>query len=171
MYISDAFTFADTKYNITCSLYSSGAPMDEVVAAARDYTQRAYPLFVSRAREVPDLKGGYDHELGVTGRPDVKEIGQAQTYREFLKATEAGLPSSEREFHMKKFVEGWLEGNRKETTLPIYNNDQNKHNTYVDYWCWEAMAASVVLGIDDRTFRDHPNYPKDFADWVRVNRS
>jgi hypothetical protein len=37
----------------------------------------------------------------------------------------------------------------------------------IGYWCFEAAGIVEALGIDDRTFRDHPHYPADLAEFHR----
>ncbi|RQT12607.1 PoNe immunity protein domain-containing protein [Burkholderia contaminans] len=39
--------------------------------------------------------------------------------------------------------------------------------TYVGYWAIEAAAVAYLLELDDSSFRDHPLYPKDLADFAR----
>lgn len=37
---------------------------------------------------------------------------------------------------------------------------------YSGYWAWEVAAIVKRLGLDDRTFRDNPYYPKDMVHWL-----
>jgi hypothetical protein len=35
--------------------------------------------------------------------------------------------------------------------------------SFTGYWCWEAAALSVVLGLDDSSYCDMKYYPKDMV--------
>lgn len=37
----------------------------------------------------------------------------------------------------------------------------------IGYWCFEAAGVVVALDIDDRTFADHPHYPRDLVAFAR----
>jgi hypothetical protein len=39
---------------------------------------------------------------------------------------------------------------------------------YVGYWCFEAAGVAAALNIDDRTFADHPHYPRDLVVFYRT---
>ncbi|MGB3468117.1 MAG: PoNe immunity protein domain-containing protein [Cyclobacteriaceae bacterium] len=49
--------------------------------------------------------------------------------------------------------------------------DSHKGDTYIGYWCFEAAAVTCIKGLDDSSYRDHPYYPKDLADYYRANNS
>jgi len=55
--MAGSVTFHET-FNLTSALYSSGAPMPEVVAAAQRLLLDAYPRFVALCREAPDYARG-----------------------------------------------------------------------------------------------------------------
>jgi hypothetical protein len=42
---------------------------------------------------------------------------------------------------------------------------------YVGYWCFEAAGVVAALDIDDREFKQHPNYPGDLVEMYRDSRS
>ena len=46
----------------------------------------------------------------------------------------------------------------------------SEHNTYFGYWCFGAAAITCIKGLDDSSYRDHPYYPKDLADYYRANQ-
>ena len=69
---------------------------------------------------------------------------------------------------LKRYLEGWYkmyENKDGAGTLGI--GGHVKMIRYQGYWCWEAAAVCVMLGIDDDSFANHPYYPKDLADWAR----
>jgi hypothetical protein len=37
----------------------------------------------------------------------------------------------------------------------------------IGYWCFEAAGVVVAFGIDDRTFANHPHYPRDLVAFAR----
>jgi hypothetical protein len=39
---------------------------------------------------------------------------------------------------------------------------------YVGYWCFEAAGIVSALNIDDKTFADHPHYPRDLVAFYRA---
>jgi hypothetical protein len=41
---------------------------------------------------------------------------------------------------------------------------------YVGYWCFEAAGVVAALDIDDRTFADHPHYPRDLVAFYRAGK-
>lgn len=50
-----------------------------------------------------------------------------------------------------------------------YNSHESPHNTYFGYWSYESAAIVVILGLDDKGFRDNEYYPKDLVDYYRSN--
>ena len=44
-----------------------------------------------------------------------------------------------------------------------------ENSGYAGYWCVEAAGMVVALGIDDRTFADHPLYPRDLVAFFRAS--
>ena len=71
---------------------------------------------------------------------------------------------------MKQAVEDWYPDNEGE---PFH--DTHKHITddgrggYFGYWCFELAALSVILNIDDTSFKNHITYPKDLVDYCRTH--
>jgi hypothetical protein len=66
---------------------------------------------------------------------------------------------------LKRYMETWYSKNKD-----AYWHDRHKKKTvtgYFGYWSLETAAAAVLLALDDASFRDHPYYPKDWADWAR----
>ncbi|HSI57000.1 MAG TPA: PoNe immunity protein domain-containing protein, partial [Ideonella sp.] len=51
---------------------------------------------------------------------------------------------------------------------PYYrSHTQGREHSYLGYWSFEAAAVSIVLGIDDSSYRDKDFYPRDLADFAR----
>ena len=68
---------------------------------------------------------------------------------------------------MKQYVTKWYTRSKK---CYWYDTHNNQHNTYFGYWCFEAAAVTCIKGLDDSSYRDHPYYPKDLADYYRANQ-
>jgi hypothetical protein len=210
--LSDASIYESFTFNTVSALYSSGAPMDEVVSAARKLLLEAYPAFIGVCRENPaqarnDYGGGWDFRtrylcLAVLcrltpeesaplieavdfwperdavwerlisllghgdGRPSVTGLVWPEAYEQLFETLKQQASTPTRLTAIRTFLDGWLKQMRTSTN-PFYSNEKNPNNTYVGYWCFEAAAAVAAMGIDDIIFRDHPNYPKDWADWAR----
>lgn len=49
--------------------------------------------------------------------------------------------------------------------------ESRRRSSRVGYWCLEAAMVSVLLGIDDSTYRDNESYPADLADRGRALRA
>ena len=74
--------------------------------------------------------------------------------------------SKKSEFLIKKFLnKEWYSGHREASWY-----DNHKEDTYLGYWCFEAAAITCIKGLDDSSYRDHPYYPKDLADYYRANQ-
>lgn len=69
---------------------------------------------------------------------------------------------------LKTFDKGWLTQMRSATN-PFYSNENNKNNTYVGYWNFEAAAASLIMCIEDDQLAGSPTYPKAWAEWARTH--
>ncbi|MYN04438.1 DUF1911 domain-containing protein [Pseudoduganella sp. DS3] len=73
-------------------------------------------------------------------------------------------PAAERPQLMARYLAEWYQSSRREDYF-------NRHETgydFVGYWSWEAAAITLVLGIDDTSYRDMPYYPKDIVDFARA---
>ncbi len=100
------------------------------------------------------------------GRPEVKTLVWPEAYASLLEATDPHGNDLTRLAALRIFTKDWLK-NMRVSTNPFYSNENNPNNTYVGHWCFEAAAIAVAFGIDDSIIRDHPHYPKDWADWAR----
>lgn len=66
---------------------------------------------------------------------------------------------------MATYLDEWYHASRRE---PYVGQHDRSGVAFYGYWSWEAAAATVVLGIDDSTYRDMAFYPKDLADFARA---
>ncbi|MGH1367754.1 MAG: PoNe immunity protein domain-containing protein [Maritimibacter sp.] len=100
------------------------------------------------------------------GRPPVNTLVWADAYAPLLEALDPEISDFERKAALHTFDKGWLKEMRKSTS-PRYSNHNNKHNTYVGYWNFEAAGAAAAMGIDDSLLEGSKTYPKDWADWAK----
>jgi len=56
--IHDTSTIADYRFDLTCAYYSSGAPIEDCVAQARQLLIHDYPRYINVLRERPKEAGG-----------------------------------------------------------------------------------------------------------------
>ena len=69
---------------------------------------------------------------------------------------------------MAQYMDDWYEASRRE---PYYrSHTKGRDHNFLGYWSFEAAAVSVLLDIDDSSYRDHEFYPKDMADFGRAHR-
>ncbi|WP_374581702.1 PoNe immunity protein domain-containing protein [Pseudoduganella sp.] len=73
-------------------------------------------------------------------------------------------PAANRPQLMARYLAEWYQSSRRED----YFNRHEKGHDFVGYWSWEAAAITLVLGIDDSSYRDMPYYPKDIVDFARA---
>lgn len=100
------------------------------------------------------------------GRAPATGVNWPEAYLPLWQAIDPATPDTKRVGHLVRFLEGWYPVMAAEMAAQTETHSQKNPN-YVGYWCLEAAAAVVICGIDDSTFRDHPHYPADFADWAR----
>ncbi|MFV7441936.1 PoNe immunity protein domain-containing protein [Acinetobacter pittii] len=63
---------------------------------------------------------------------------------------------------MSVYMDEWYGASKRE---PYY--DRHKSSQFPGYWSLEAAAITVILRIDDSSYRDKPYYPKDLVDYAR----
>lgn len=63
---------------------------------------------------------------------------------------------------MAQYLADWYEASRRE---PYY--DSHKRSNFFGYWSWEAAAITVLLDIDDASYRDATFYPRDLVEFAR----
>ena len=87
-------------------------------------------------------------------------------YEALWQAIDPDNKQTDRPAQMKAFLNGWY-GKMKNEAAAQSGRLEAGSTAYVGYWCLEAAAGAVVAGIDDSSFRNHPHYPADWADWAR----
>ena len=100
------------------------------------------------------------------GREPGTGVNWPEAYQPLWETIAPETPEEERAARLSSFLEGWYDVMAPEAAAQTGTHKQ-KDPTYVGYWCLEAAAAAVMRDIHDSSFRDHPHYPADFADWVR----
>ena len=66
---------------------------------------------------------------------------------------------------MARYIDEWYVASRRE---PYYDSHtEGREQNHLGYWCFEAATISIVLDIDDSSYRDMQFYPKDLADFAR----
>ncbi|MFW1842793.1 PoNe immunity protein domain-containing protein [Acinetobacter pittii] len=63
---------------------------------------------------------------------------------------------------MSVYMDEWYGASKRE---PYH--DRHKSSQFPGYWSLEAAAITVILRIDDSSYRDKPYYPKDLVDYAR----
>jgi len=64
---------------------------------------------------------------------------------------------------MAEYLKAWYGMSEDE---PYFGNNR-KGSQFFGYWSFEAAAISVILGIDDTSYRDDIFYPRELADFAR----
>lgn len=111
----------------------------------------------------------YDELLSpyLPDRPTPEKFFHADPYEIVIDAIDEEDPVEQADL-MKEAVERWYPAN---AAMPFHDThkqiDDDGSGGYFGYWCFELAALTVILGIDDSTFRDHVTYPKDLADFAR----
>ena len=63
---------------------------------------------------------------------------------------------------MSQYLDEWYGASKRE---PYH--DRHKSSFFPGYWSLEAATVTVILRIDDSSYRDKPYYPKDLVDYAR----
>ena len=63
---------------------------------------------------------------------------------------------------MSAYMDEWYGASKRE---PYH--DRHKSSFFPGYWSLEAAAITVILRIDDSSYRDKPYYPQDLVDYAR----
>lgn len=100
----------------------------------------------------------------VPGRPIPDRATRHLPYRKLFKVFDA--EPEHRPALMAKYLDEWYHASRRE---PYIDQHGEADTVFYGYWSWEAAATTVMLGIDDSSYRDMPFYPKDLADFARQN--
>jgi hypothetical protein len=70
---------------------------------------------------------------------------------------------------MARYLDEWYVASRRE---PYYDSHtEGRDHNYLGYWSFEAAAITIVLDIDDSSYRDMQFYPRDLVDYGRTLRN
>lgn len=111
----------------------------------------------------------YDELLSpyLPDRPSPEKFFHADPYEIVIDAIDEDDPEEQSSL-MKEAVERWYPANEGQPFHDTHKQiEDNGSGGYFGYWCFELAALTVILGIDDSSFRDHVTYPKDLADYAR----
>lgn len=98
-----------------------------------------------------------------TGRPTPPDKATRHLpYRKLFKVFDAA--PEQRPALMAKYLDEWYHASRRE---PYVDQHGEGDVSFYGYWAWEAAATTLVLDIDDSSYRDMPFYPKDLADFAK----
>lgn len=102
----------------------------------------------------------------LTGSQTVQKTEET-TYNPF-----SGLFKIDKLIDTERQMESYLDKWYKKTKLLTWHNykPDNERYFYFGRWCFEAAAVTCIKGLDDSSYRDHPYYPKDLADYYRANQ-
>ena len=100
----------------------------------------------------------------VPGRaPPPNECTRHLPYFKLLKVFDAA--PDDRPAMMARYMNDWYHASRRE---PYHGgHEKGREHGFYGYWSFEAAAVSIVLDIDDSSYRDHEFYPRDMADFAR----
>lgn len=98
---------------------------------------------------------------GIERSPPPNECLRHLPYFKTLKIFKAN--QEDRPELMAEYLEDWYSASRQE---PYYDSHKRKA-AFHGYWSWEAAAITVLLDIDDTSYRDAQFYPRDLVDFAR----
>ena len=121
--------------------------------------------FIDYANADLDIHDGLLERLvtpWVPGRPIPDKATRHLPYRKLFKVFDA--QPEQRPALMAKYLDEWYHASRRE---PYVDQHGEADTVFYGYWSWEAAATTIVLGIDDSSYRDMQFYPKDLVDFAR----
>ncbi|MGE8259962.1 MAG: PoNe immunity protein domain-containing protein [Stenotrophomonas sp.] len=137
-----------------------------------------FGILTGNANDLPRVMSFLDYvnaELGIhdgllerlvapwaPGRPIPDTATRHLPYRKLFKVFDA--TPDKRPVLMATYLDEWYHASRRE---PYVDQHGEGDIAFYGYWSWEAAATTIVLGIDDASYRDMPFYPKDLADFAR----
>lgn len=77
------------------------------------------------------------------------------------------LPKPEAEKAIKKYLDKWYEMHKDDAW---YDSHLRSYG-YSGYWAWEVAALVKVMGLDDRSFKNHQYYPYDMVHWKELMKN
>jgi hypothetical protein len=102
--------------------------------------------------------------LARTAAPGLERPQTAPAFPVVFDGLYAALEASEteRERCLREYLAVWYSVKMKGFSFKDTDKIHDRA-VYVGYWCFEAAGVVAALRIDDRRFRDHPQYPKDLV--------
>lgn len=139
-----------------------------------------FAILTGHAQDLPRVMAFLDYvnaELGiydgllerlaapyVPGRPTPPDTATRHLpYRKLFKVF-AAVPE-QRPALMATYLDEWYHASRRE---PYHDQHGEGDVSFYGYWSWEAAATTVVLGIDDSSYRHMDFYPRDLVDYARA---
>ena len=162
---------------------SSGDRIPHVTLRDEEYWMVAlrmvcFGILTRNANDLPRVMSILDYvnaELGIhdgllerlvapwaPGRPIPDTATRHLPYRKLFKVFDA--TPDKRPALMATYLDEWYHASRRE---PYIDQHGEGDISFYGYWSWEAAATTIVLGIDDSSYRDMAFYPKDLADYAR----
>jgi hypothetical protein len=124
------------------------APREEIVALL-SYCERGDPLLEA---------------IAGAAAPGIEQAAGSPAFYETFDLLYDALRAGEhlRQQFIREYLDIWysvkMDGlSMKDTHLTEDRSD------YVGYWCFEAAGVVAALSVDDRTFANHPHYPRDLV--------
>ena len=96
------------------------------------------------------------------------ENSNAVTYALFKKLMKNGVDQIDSS-KVKKYLGSWHK-NTKLFTWHNYINSAPEKEYYFGYWSFESAAIVALNGLNDESFKDHSNYPKDLVEYYKNKR-
>ncbi|MGE8259964.1 MAG: PoNe immunity protein domain-containing protein [Stenotrophomonas sp.] len=137
-----------------------------------------FGILTGNANDLPRVMSFLDYvnaELGIhdgllerlvspsaPGRPMPDTATRHLPYRKLFKVFDAA--PDKRPVLMATYLDGWYDASRRE---PYFDQHGEGDISFYGYWSWEAAATTMVLGIDDSSYREMPFYPRDLTDFAR----
>lgn len=110
-------------------------------------------------------------ELAVPGARDNTDFFHLEPYDPLIDAFYTVETPGEAIAKIKEYLDGWYKSFDGVPWHDGHLHATEEYMPYYGYWSFEAAAVCLIHGIDDSSFRDHPVYPKDLADWARTHGS
>jgi hypothetical protein len=149
------FALADTEYHDVLAMVSFG-----LLLGWKGLVPRLIPILDYRN----DRDGLLEHLFAILGcerDPAPHECLRHLPYFKTLKIFTAS--PHDRPALMADYLEEWYSASRRE---PYYDSHKRRNN-FLGYWSWESAAITVLLNIDDASYRNAQFYPRDLVDFAR----
>lgn len=151
---------SDTAYHTAMRLVSWG-----ILLGCETLIPRLLPIldYNNRQRDglLERLLAPYTGERGTLPNECLRHL----PYFKLLKVFSASR--EERSTLISEYLEEWYPASRRE---PYYESHK-RGASFTGYWSWEAAAVTLVLNIDDSSYRHAPFYPSDMVEFSRQSKT